>query len=461
MYTHGMFVAEKFTICLMAIIISIGTSAIICDATESSAKVHESAFRSYVSKFTIDGYIKNESALRLPSPSRTTKLKTLFQVELNGLMMDWLDINILSWAMYDAAYDLDEQYPEEVQEEYRSNLTAEEAYEQTFREIYVDIFLKTMDFRIGKQQIVWGEAIGLRITDIINPQDYREFILGDYIDSRIPVWMAKFNYYIGQWTVEGLWIPFFEPERLAIYGSEWEWTFNKILPPQGVGVKLNTPEEPSTDLENSEYGGRISGILAEWNVALSYLYSWDDSPSRHLDFDPQALTINVDQIFHRMIVYGFTFANSYGRFVPRGEVSYKMGKHFNTSDVHDEDGLKKKDFLYYMAGTDYSISDYLFNFQIIQKVIMDYEDSIYEDYIQTTYSFQVQAKFLNETLKPDILVIYGENENDWMIRPKIAYGISDQFTIAIGVDIFSGPSKSFFGQFNSNDRAYIKFKYSF
>jgi hypothetical protein len=126
-----------------------------------------------------------------------------------------------------------------------------------------------------------------------------------------------------------------------------------------------------------------------------------------------------------------------------------------------EDGLVEKDYIHYMVGTDYTFSDYLINIQFIQKYIFDYENDIYEDEVQNNFSFWLQANFLNERLKPEILALYDSNEGAWLIRPKSGYELNDQLIITLGLDVFTGPSRSFFGQFDSNDRMYVEVKYSF
>jgi hypothetical protein len=70
-------------------------------------------------------------------------------------------------------------------------------------------------------------------------------------------------------------------------------------------------------------------------------------------------------------------------------------------------------------------------------------------------------KIVRETFKLEILIIYGSNDGSWMIRPKVVYDFTDQLTGAIGLDIFSGPFGSFFGQFDSKDSVYLEFKYGF
>ena len=410
---------------------------------------------------TLNGYIKNETALGLNDPHRLSKVQNLMQLEVNGDVSQWGRYYLMLWGFYDGVYDLyADKYVPPVRNEYRSNFSADEAFDQTLREVYLDIFLDSMDLRLGKQQVVWGEAIGLRITDVVNPQDFREFILDDFIDSRIPLWMAKINYYIHDYNLEILWIPVFEPQRMALEGSSWEWTFNKINAPPGFSLNMHDPDEPAKNLGNSEYGLRLSGLVGGWNLSAGHLYVWDDAPARHTRLDLPNAALNVSQQYHRLHVLGFTFANAFGRFVPRGEFSYTLGKYFSTSAAA-VDGLARKDVLYYMLGSDYSFSDYLFNLQFIQKVIMNYSEGIYEDRIQNNFSFWFQAKLINATLRPEFLSIYDADHGSWLIRPKIAYDLTDHLALIIGTDIIVGDPRSFLGQFDNNDRVYFECKYSF
>ncbi len=59
------------------------------------------------------------------------------------------------------------------------------------REFYFDTNFGGWDYRLGKQQVVWGTADGIKLLDIINPTDYRELNQNVSEDSRIPVWMIN------------------------------------------------------------------------------------------------------------------------------------------------------------------------------------------------------------------------------------------------------------------------------
>jgi len=67
---------------------------------------------------------------------------------------------------------------------------------EALRELYVDTKAGDWDFRIGKQQVVWGTADGAKFMDMINPTDYREMAQNTMAESRIPVWMATAEKYL-------------------------------------------------------------------------------------------------------------------------------------------------------------------------------------------------------------------------------------------------------------------------
>jgi hypothetical protein len=68
-----------------------------------------------------------------------------------------------------------------------------EAYTQRdiLREAYADVEYNDWQLRLGKQQVVWGTADGMKLLDMINPTDYTEMAQNQMEDSRIPVWMIN------------------------------------------------------------------------------------------------------------------------------------------------------------------------------------------------------------------------------------------------------------------------------
>jgi hypothetical protein len=68
------------------------------------------------------------------------------------------------------------------------------AYENTLREAYIDLALADapLSFRIGRQQVIWGESDQFRLMDVINPLDTTWHLQQEDWDKlRIPLWLFK------------------------------------------------------------------------------------------------------------------------------------------------------------------------------------------------------------------------------------------------------------------------------
>lgn len=151
----------------------------------------------------ISGYVKNETAFLLDNNQfigearsmtdtsshhgDTLKFENSARAFINGTLGEtasWhLDLNLI----YDS---------EGVEDEYKGH----ESYTQNdwLREAYVDAELGSTFVRIGKQQVVWGTADGIKLLDIINPTDFREFNQNTMEDSRIPIWMINADIPVGE-----------------------------------------------------------------------------------------------------------------------------------------------------------------------------------------------------------------------------------------------------------------------
>jgi hypothetical protein len=73
-------------------------------------------------------------------------------------------------------------------------------FENRLREAYIDLRLKDapLDFRIGRQQIIWGESDQFRVMDCWNPLDTGwHFTWESWDEIRVPEWVAKGLWRIG------------------------------------------------------------------------------------------------------------------------------------------------------------------------------------------------------------------------------------------------------------------------
>jgi len=341
-----------------------------------------------------------------------------------------------------------------------------DSFDFRLREIYLDLYFNSFDIRIGKQQIVWGKADGVFITDIVSPLNLSEFLLPDFDEIRIGVYAAKVDYYFGNSTLEAIWKPVYAGNELPGPGSIWYKPPEFPAPPTFDYSK----EKINPSLENSEVYLKYSFSSSAIDFDLMGAYTWDQTPGMHVqkqfEFDtvtqkPVLKGLLITPEHHRLYVAGGSFTSTIKSFVIRGEAACYNGKYFQTADPLAEDALVQKDYLHYVVGLDYGVGNLKLSAQFIQKYIMDYDDMMDEEEFGNTMTFLARYDAMRETLHLELFSYIGLNYGDALIRPKITYDFSDAFSILLGANVFVGDEQGMFGRHNDNSMIYTKIKYNF
>ncbi|MBZ0179167.1 MAG: hypothetical protein K8F36_07745 [Melioribacteraceae bacterium] len=338
---------------------------------------------------------------------------------------------------------------------------SDEDLELGFRQAYMDMYFDSFDIRIGKQQIIWGKADGVFITDIVSPKDMREFLLPDFNEIRVGVTALKFDYYLGNNTFELVWIPVFTPTQMPDQNSIWSLQPDYPLP---YSVDYSNTEVKDK-LSNSEIFAKYSLLSSAIDFELMAAYSWDDDPTFHSQKILNQTTGVVDSVVlkpehHRLTTLGGSFSTTLGPLVLRGEGAYYTGKNFQSMNPTLSEGVVEKDYLHYLLGIDYTIGDLKLSSQFIQQTIMDYDDYLINDEFENTMTFLATMDFFRETLNVELFSYIGLNKGDALIRPKVTYDFVDGFEIMFGANLFVGDEGQF-GMYDKNDMIYTKIKYSF
>ncbi len=330
------------------------------------------------------------------------------------------------------------------------------------REIYLDLYFKKFDLRIGKQQVVWGKADGVFITDIVSPLNLNEFLLPDFDEIRMGVIGAKINYYLGNNTLEAILIPVFEPNELPKPGSIWYIQPDFPAPP----VFDLSKEKIKPSLENSELFLKYTAMTSAIDFEIMGAYTWDDYPTMYttklIDTTSGQLTgLLVTPEYKRLTIGGGSFSSTVKSFVFRGEAAYYGGKYFQTTNPAIAGAVEQKEYLHYLAGIDLTLSNLKLSTQFIQKTILNYNDELVNDQTENTMTFLARYDMLRETLHLELFSYVGLNYGDALIRPKVTYDLEDSFSVLLGANIFTGDSRGNFGRYDDNSMVYTKIKYSF
>ena len=330
--------------------------------------------------------------------------------------------------------------------------------ELELREFYFETSTGKNYITIGKQQVVWGKADGLKVLDVVNPQSFREFILDDFEDSRIPLWMMSYEWQIdNDSSLQLLWIPDQTMHALPNANATYAFSSPRLVPiaPSGIAVEVSPVNRPSRIFTDSDIGFRWSAFIGGWDLSLNYLYHYYDLPVyyQRLSVTPEGPKVFIQPEYERSHLTGGTFSNSFGDLTLRGELGYSTDRFYLTSNISDKDGIVKSDEFSYVLGFDwFGYKDTLLSFQFFQSIVLDSPTGLTRPSVDTTLTFLVQKEFFNDTLKAEILVLQNLKDNDGLIRPKMNYEWIDDFKVWVGADIFHGERKGVFGQFNANDR---------
>ncbi|RMD78454.1 MAG: hypothetical protein D6809_05790 [Gammaproteobacteria bacterium] len=440
------------------------------------------------SRWRWSGYLKNETAYRFRRPRSITKIRNLVALNLDYELGPAAMLHLAGWAYHDLAYNLFDydtiaaRLERNAQEPlaFVFNLPHEkDSPVAEVRELYLDASWGPLDLRLGKQFVVWGVLEGVRIVDEINPMDFRELILLDLLDYRIPLWTAKLDYYAGPGSVELLWIPDIRFHKPAPPGSEWE------LLQEVPGTR--NPER--FDPRNSELGLRLSAQLAGADLALSYFYTWDDYPTvfRRVRLD-RVQTPRFMPTHTRLHIYGLTYSNQLSWGVLKAELAFVRDKYFAIAGVDrngdgflDHNGELKRKHLRWGLGLDLTAWGADISPSVTQWVIFDYDPAIIQDRYSTGVNLFVR-KPLGESVLFQFLGIGLVDLGELYLRPRWSYRVTDRFQVTTGLDLFYGrrsqfgvafsvaalsgvatqPQRAqFLGNFRDNDRLVLEFKYAF
>jgi hypothetical protein len=351
----------------------------------------------------------------------------------------------------------DELEPGEPSQDNRSSLSRRlfvgDHIDIELREAFVDTEIGSTFLRIGKQQVVWGQADGLKVLDILNPQSFREFVLDDFEDSRIPLWTVNAEIPIGGTFLQLLWIPDNTYDDIPEAGATYAFTSPLIVPeiPPGIPVTISPLDRPDDFFGDSDVAAKLSAFVGGWDLSLNYAWHYFDRPVTRRKISMTGIT--VQQNYERTHLLGGTFSNVFGDFTVRGEVGYSSDRFFLTDDVTDEDGVDHSGELAYVLGLDYQgWRDWFVSTQIFQSIITDPEPGLVRSTEETTATLLARRDFMNEALQAEVLLIHSLNRGDGVLQASVGYDWHSNIRLKAGADIFYGTPLGLFGQFNDKDR---------
>ena len=389
----------------------------------------------------IGGYAEFASAYAFDSPGHWSKLRTRIEVAASGVTAGGHGFKLGVRGDVDAAYLDNERYPLAVRRDQRS--------EAMIREAYLDVEASQWAFRLGRQHIVWGEAVGMFIADVVSARDTREFILGEFDAMRIPQWAARAERFGESSHLEFVWVPYPGFNEFGEPGADFH-------PFPGL-VQTGLPVrhvKPGHSLSETNWGLRASHLRNGWDLSAFFYRSNDAAPT--LLVTDAGFELHHDRISQ----LGGTFSKDIGNFVLKGEAVHTSGRRHLSMVPAAPNAVKPSDTIDYVVGIDLPRGDWRMNAQVFGRRALDHDPSFLFDRTESGYTLLFNRQ-LGSRFEAEMLYARSFNRTDYMLRPKAVWKIRQQWRAVFGLDLFGGPDQGMFGRYRDNDRVYLETRYWF
>ncbi len=383
--------------------------------------------------------------------SGLTKLRPYFSLTWDAKLGENWKTRISGKAFYDLAYGMKDS------ETFSDEVLSELEKEAELREIYLEGSpFGNLDIKLGKQIVSWGVANSLRVVDVLNPTDDREFGMTDLEDIRLPIAMTKLDYYIGDLKLEAVAVHEIKFNKSAPFGSDFNPSTQKI-----------NEVIPESSAENTEYGLALIGTFSGWDASLHWAQYFDDTAHfkiTKVTFIPGLGAVpTLEQRHSRLTMGGATLSIPSGNFIWKAEAAKLQGMEFAL--VTDKT-FSRTDVL---VGSEYSgWSDTSLTLEFGVQHLNDFDvkleespDSQLEDRIATTVSFM--QDYINQTMHLSLVgMIIGKGGQDGGLnRMSLEYDVMDAFSVTGGAMLYQPGENAYFQSLNENDRIFFEARYSF
>lgn len=332
------------------------------------------------------------------------------------------------------------------------------------REIYWEHSIGSHYWRIGKQQVVWGESDGLKLLDVINPQSFREFVLDDSDDSRIPLWMLNYQYQLASsGNLQLLLIPDTTTHELSSEVSPFALRSPLLVPQIPASntsnqIVIDQAVAPSQQVKHGDIGLRYSSFVNSWDVSLNYLYHTVDEPVVLAVVDESGVVVSPE--FKRSHLLGASVSTAVDSWVLRAELAYETDRYIRTQSILS--GVLKSDQVSAVVGIDWQgWSDQFLSVQWFHRYLPSHRQAVVAEKNENTLTLLWQYSMLNETLNLEWLHLHSLDREDGVAQWKLNYNVFSNADAFLGYDHFYGDADGLFGQYANADRFVAGIKMGF
>ena len=329
------------------------------------------------------------------------------------------------------------------------------------RDLYWERRFKRGLLRSGKQQIVWGRLDGIKVLDVVNPQDFREFIIDDFADSRISLWSAYLDVRSAHWRYEFALVP--DSSAHAIPASDaWfalrapRFQFGNAGDANDVAIDT---DRPGHQFRDAGFGLRLSQQFGGTELALIAYSGLDPEPlgrSRIASGQPV-----IERYFKRRETFGLSADMGLGISVLRTEYAYQPGRRFNRN-MNGQLSAVALEQHRVAIGLDVTGPWQSFiNIQYLLDHVRAAPSNLVRPARDQVATLFIRRAFVQDTVTFTARWYHSLSDHDSMLVAGIRMDLSDATSLDISAQSSSGTRRGLFGQFENQDRLLVSLQHTF
>lgn len=298
-----------------------------------------------------------------------------------------------------------------------------------------------LDFKIGRQIVVWGKSDAIRITDVLNPLDNRTPGLIDIKNLRLGRFMSKLDYYQDNLKFSTAILHENRFSKNPKFGSDFKKSIDL------------SEDKPNNDLKNTGIALSLTGEFSGYDFGVYFADTYLDKPY---------FKDGVLQFDNRSKMLGLAYNKVVRSFLLKTEVAYFNNiKYAGLTDTRSRiDAL---------IGVEYTgISDGSISYELALRKINHYDDIINTQSNNFTqqesyqHALRFTQSYLNQTLNLTAIAgVFGKKGDEGgFARTSLDYTIDDKLSISGGIIDYIGGSTAT-DSIKNNDRIFTKISYTF
>jgi len=300
----------------------------------------------------------------------------------------------------------------------------------------------SLDFKVGRQIVVWGKSDSIRVTDILNPLDNRTPGLVDIKNLRLGRVMSKLDYYIHEFNFSAIALHENRYTKNATYGSDFKTTVDK---------QSNTP---SNSIDNTGIAFSLTGAFEGYDLGVYFANTY---------VDKAYLENNILQYDNKSKMLGLAYNKVIDNYLLKLETA-----HFDQIKYNGVTDAKARTDV--LLGVEYNgITDGSLSYEIALRKIHDYSNAIniqsngYKEEQEYQQALRFNQTYLNQTLDLNAVVsVFGERAQDGgSARVSLDYALDDQTSASGGIINYIGGDNVAIDAYKDNDRIFAKMSYLF